>query len=203
VFLRKGGKNLVVICGHFASLCDIHIDRIDYTRDMTEETGTTRRKKSGFPSSSIFDNAQLVHSFSKISRALTESKTFPYNFKLDEQSLANVSFQLQTFMELSLGKSSPLSARTITKIPQFNFHDNSVDGSLMCMLKVALAYQFKEGWDVFNLTLPERFSNGVEIIRSIEALLTEVSMSDFRDESRGFVLFFFDMCPITPTSTRI
>ena len=73
----------------------------------------------------------------------------------------------------------------------------------MCMLKVALAYQLKEGWDVFNLTQPERFTNGVEIIRSIEALLTEVSMSDFRDESRVFALFFFDMCTITPTLTRI
>lgn len=142
---------------------------------MTEETVITRRKKSGFPSPSIFDEAQLVHSFSKISRALIESKIFPYNFKLDEQSLANVSFQLQTFMELSLGKSSPPSARSITKIPQFNFKDNSIDGSLMNMLQLAIAYQSKEGWDIFNLTLPERYLHGVEIIRRVETHLTQVS----------------------------
>lgn len=141
---------------------------------MIEENVITRRKKSGFPNKCVFDDSQLVHSFSKISRALADSKIFPYELRLDERSLANVSFQLQTFMESTLGKCAPKVSRTLTKIPLGAFRDFNVDGSLMSMLSVALQHQMRAGWKTFNLSTPERFLSGVEIIRDAEALLLEV-----------------------------
>ena len=142
---------------------------------MIDDTVITRRKKSGFPNRCLFDDSQVVHSFSKISRALADSKNYPTGLKIDERSLANVSFQLQTFMELTLGKSAAKLSRTITKIPLGAFRDFTVDGSLMGMLSVALKHQMKAGWKVFDLSLPERFSSGVKIIHDAEAILVEVS----------------------------
>lgn len=140
-----------------------------------EEAVTTRRKKSGFPNKCVFDDPQLIHSFSKISGALVESKAFPNGLKIDERTLANTSFHLQTFMESTLGKTACKSSKTITKIPMGAFRDFSVDGSLMTILSVALKHQIKACWKTFNLSLPERHSDGVEIIRTAEALLLEVS----------------------------
>lgn len=139
---------------------------------MGDEASITRRKKSGFPNQSAFDDPQVIHSFSKICRAILESKIFPYGLRVDERSLANVSFQLQTFMESTLGKASLVSARKITKIPQDNFLDYSVDGSLMTILIVALRHQMDAGWKNFSLMAADRFLRGLEIIRdAVEALL--------------------------------
>lgn len=142
---------------------------------MGDEAIITRRKKSGFPNQSAFDDSQAIHSFSKICRALLETKIFPYGLKVDERSLANASFQLQTFMESTLGKASHISARSITKIPQDNFRDYSVDGSLMTILTVALKHQMDAGWKTFNLMTSDRFSRGLEIIRDAVAALQEVN----------------------------
>jgi SWIRM-associated domain at the N-terminal len=142
---------------------------------MGDEASITRRKKSGFPNQSAFDDPQVIHSFSKICRALLEMKAFPHGLKIDERSLANVSFQLQTFMESTLGKASLTSARRITKIPQDNFLDYSVDGSLMVILTVALKHQMDAGWKVFSLMASDRFSRGLEIIRDAVVALQEVT----------------------------
>lgn len=152
---------------------------------MTEEVGTTRRKKSGFPNQTAFDDPQLVHSFSKISRALIDSKNLPFGLEIDERSLAAVSFNLQTFMEAALGKNSTPPSIGITKIPQSHFRDFSVDGSLMSILMVALKHQLDAGWKIFNLSTGDRFSHGVEIIRDAEATLLEVTNTHNVDYS-GF-----------------
>ena len=168
---------------------------------MTEELVVTRRKKSGFPNRSAFDDSQLIHSFSKINRALIESKIFPHGLKIDEQSLTNISFQLQTFMESTFGKTAPRSSRKVTKIPLGAFRDFAVDGSMMNILLVALKHQLKAGWKTFDLTVPGRFADGVEIVRGAEAALLSVR----RHCNRIYycALFFLLICESTHLTSII
>ena len=45
----------------------------------------------------------------------------------------------------------------------------------MNLLLVALRYQLKAGWDTFDLTSPDRSTDGIQIIQAIEAALIEVT----------------------------
>jgi SWI/SNF related-matrix-associated actin-dependent regulator of chromatin subfamily C len=141
---------------------------------MTEEVPVVRRKKSGYPNNESFHDPQYIHSFSKISRALIDLGGLSNRLNLDERSLSEVSFQIQTFMESNLGKSSNLSNRVMTKIPTSSFRDYSIDGSLMNILLVALKFQLKVGWKIFDLVPQERSLDGLEIIRIASLTLLEV-----------------------------
>jgi hypothetical protein len=144
---------------------------------MTEEAPVVRRKKSGYPNNESFHDPQYIHSFSKISRALIDLDGLSKRLNLDENSLSEVSFQIQTFMESNLGKNSNLSKRVMTKIPTSSFRDYSIDGSLMNILLVALRFQMKAGWENFDLVPPERKLDGLEIIRvAISTLLEVITM---------------------------
>lgn len=132
------------------------------------------RKKSGFPSTTLFEDAQNVHLFSKISDTLIASNEFQGIKKLDALSLAKMSFQLLNFMETAFGKSAAASTRTMTKIPISAFRDYSNNGSLMNILQEAVRYKIKAGWETFDLSPSDRFDDGVQIIQSIEAVLIEV-----------------------------
>ena len=141
---------------------------------MSSSGGITR-KKTGFPPSSLYEDAQNVHDFSKISRHFSDSHEFKSCKKVDALSLAKITFQLLSFMETTFGKSSSTSNPTTTKIPITVFRDYTVNGSLMNLLLVALRYQLKDGWDTFDLTSPDRSADGIKIIQAIEAALTEVT----------------------------
>jgi hypothetical protein len=139
---------------------------------MNEEVIPTRRKKSGVPVLNAFEEPQFIHQFSKISKAIVDSKLVSDSFKVNETTLAGVNFQLQTFMESALGKNS--SDKVTTKIPTSIFQDFAVNGSLMIVLIVALKHQIKAGWTIFDLALPQRFSDGLEIILAAETVLLTV-----------------------------
>ena len=141
---------------------------------MSSSGGITR-KKTGFPPSSLYEDAQNVQDFSKISRHFSDSNEFKSCKKVDALSLAKITFQLLSFMETTFGKSSSASNPTNTKIPITIFRDYSVNGSLMNLLLVALRYQLKAGWDTFDLTSPDRSTDGIQIIQAIEAALIEVT----------------------------
>jgi hypothetical protein len=144
---------------------------------MSEEAPVIRRKKSGYPNTESFHDPQYIHSFSKISRALIDLVGLSKRLNLDEKSLSEVSFQIQTFMESNLGKNSNLLKRVMTKIPISSFRDYSIDGSLMSILLVALRFQMKAGWEIFDLVSPERKLDGLEIIRvAISTLLEVIAM---------------------------
>jgi hypothetical protein len=132
------------------------------------------RKKSGFPSTTLYEDAQNVHLFSKISSNFIASHEFQGTKKLDALSLAKVSFQLLNFMETTLGKSAAASTRTTTKIPISAFRDYSTNGSLMNILLEAMRYKNQAGWETFDLSPADRSADGVKIIQSIEAVLIEV-----------------------------
>ena len=132
------------------------------------------RKKSGFPSTTLYEDAQNVHLFSKISSSFISSDEFQGIKKLDALSLAKMSFQLLNFMESTFGKSAAASTRTMTKLPISAFRDYSTDGSLMNILLEAVRYHIKAGWETFDLSPADRFADGVKIIQSIQAVLIEV-----------------------------
>jgi len=132
------------------------------------------RKKTGYPTAWMHENASSVHSFSKISNALSQSAELKGLKKVDALSLAKASFQLQTFMESVLGKTSSDGVRTMTKIPVTAFKDYTVNGQLHTVLSVALAHQLKAGWDTFDLTPPERVADGMKILEAAEAALLQV-----------------------------
>lgn len=133
-----------------------------------------QRKKTGFPMTSLHENAQSVYAFSKISTALSQSAELEVLKKVDALTLAKASFQLQTFMESALGKTSSSDGRAMTKIPVSAFNDYAVNGPLHIVLSVALQHQIKAGWDTFDLTSPDRGADGIKILQAAEAALLQV-----------------------------
>lgn len=132
-----------------------------------------KRIKSAYPKKKDFDDFLVIHLLSKISKVLIDSNIIDDETKLDEVSLTRISFELQTFMETAFGKNSPISRRTITKIPRSAFLDYNVDGSLMTILIITLKYQFNIGWEIFDLVRPDHYNDGVAIIRIIELELIQ------------------------------
>jgi SWIRM-associated domain at the N-terminal len=127
------------------------------------------------PLQKYLDDADFISKFSDVSSALAALNVFPDSCKLDATSIAKICWEILNFMESVLGKHSPVTTRqTMSKIPMKLFLDRSSDGSLFGMLTIALAYKEKAGWDDFNLSLPERNTDGLAILRSIQSSLLEV-----------------------------
>ena len=166
---------------------------------MSSSGGITR-KKTGFPPTSIYEDAQNVHDFSKISRHFTDSSEFKSCKKVDALSLAKMTFQLLSFMETTFGKSSSsVSNPTITKIPITVFRDHTVNGSLMNLLLVALRYQLKAGWDTFDLTNPDRSADGIKIIQAIETTLIEVMNTGYQPNTSLLFILLKTLCLLFPS----
>lgn len=127
------------------------------------------------PLQKFLDDAKFISTFSDVSSALAASCVAPESCKFSANSIAKICWEILNFMESAIGKHSPVTTRqTMAKIPMKLFLDRSSDGSLFSMLTVALAYKETAGWDDFNLSLPERNTDGLAILRSIQSLLLEV-----------------------------
>jgi SWIRM-associated domain at the N-terminal len=140
---------------------------------MTELT--EREYAMVVPLQKYLDDAKFISTFSEVSSALAASITSPESSKLDATSVAKICWEILNFMESALGKHSPVTTReTMAKIPMKLFLDRSSDGSLFSMLTIVLAYKEAAGWDDFNLSLPERRTDGLAMLRSIQSSLLEV-----------------------------
>jgi hypothetical protein len=139
----------------------------------------TRRKKSGFPTEKAFDDALFIHSFSKLCDSLREKGDLPASAKsiLNERLLSKIIFQIQLFMESAFGKGSAIPSRTTTKLPCNMFRDFSPLGPLFSILNIAINYQYSRGWETFELGTTDRFQDGVEMVKQMEAKLIQVTPS--------------------------
>lgn len=140
---------------------------------MAESNGDLHA--ASVPLQKYLDDSKFISTFSDVSNALAASNLSAESVQLDATSTAKICWELLNFMESVLGKSSPQIIRPMmTKIPMKLFLDRSSDGSLFSILTVALAYKEAAGWNDFNLTIPERKSDGHSILRSIQSSLFEV-----------------------------
>lgn len=127
------------------------------------------------PLQKYLDDAKFISTFSDVSSALAAACITPESCKFSATSVAKICWEILNFMESAIGKHSPeMTRQTMAKIPMKLFLDRSSDGSLFSMLTVALAYKETAGWDDFDLSLPERNTGGLAILRSIQSLLLEV-----------------------------
>ena len=136
--------------------------------------GNSKTIKDGSTIQNIGDY-QFIQNFTAISKALIDSKSFSESCKIEMESLAIVSSQLQAFMMKAIGVSSPISSRVMTKIPKSCFEDYSSNGSLNSIILVALKYCEEAKWTEFSLDAPERYSDGIAILQAIESKLLQVS----------------------------
>lgn len=131
-------------------------------------------KKQALKLRSQLSNLDYVNKFANVSKSLLDSKSFPESCHLDVAALSKVCWGLLEFMESTLGRDSPVAARQLTKLPIKAFRDFSQNGSLSKILQVALTHMCNAGWDTFDLTLPDKFEDGICILQAIEATLREV-----------------------------
>ena len=117
---------------------------------------------------------EYAKKFAVVSKFLLDSKSLPESCNLDAATLSKVCWNLLDFMETSLGRDSSVAMRQLTKLPMRAFRDFSPTGSLSKILLAALTHMCNAGWDNFDLTPPNRYDDGICILRVSEATLREV-----------------------------
>lgn len=87
------------------------------------------RVKSGAVSFAEYQKPVFVHRFNQIRRSLQRSVSDVHGGSLSNQQLAQISAELQNFMEAQLGRNSR-APRPMARLPATVFRDFSPTGSL-------------------------------------------------------------------------